>query len=534
MVVIVIIIVKGWNVKKTGYTLLALLFLVSLLPTDTLATEQQGTLKLGYISIDREGNQGIDQNSFNLYEGAALSLENYTAYLNNGFRINADLKNITLKNRNLFLGVNKPGYGGVQFRHSAYRRVYDFDGDLETKRTRTGGNFWWQAHQWFKVTGDISVNDRSGEMTQLFAPGSLTETDKVDFQDTYYGVGLTYHRNRTTASVEYRGSSFSDSENELDDRTTKRMRATFATPVPKHEAFSITGGFQYYQLTVKDRSDTLTANTGWAGLRFFRSCGLSLGYNIVFDRADRTGDFVATDNITHAFSAAKVWRGRGGVNLGYRYSANDDVFVKRTGNSFSASGWYKPLTALTLRAGHGMQTMDVDEGRTLTGRRDRDRSWASARYAFNYGWVRVKMIAHQVEYEDLESSADYVKGAADAYYDFPGYGNISGSYAYYKGDYSNSGGRFIFADHTVAGDITTTEYKNARVGFGGTYWRSRRDQDIESFSVRFSGWYSLENGLGLELTYRSHNFDNFNDPSPVYTEYYTDNIVEVTLSYKLK
>lgn len=520
--------------KNTGYTLLALLFLVSLLPTDALATEHGGTLKLGYITIDHEGNKGINQSSFNLYEGVALSLENYTAYLDNGMRVNANLRNITLKNRNLFLDVNKPNHGGVQFRHSAYRRYYDFDGDMETKRTMTGGNVWWQAHPWFKVTGDISVNKRSGEMTQLFAPGSLTETDEVDFTDTYYGVGLTYQRNRTTGVVEYRGSSFKDDINEFDDRTTGRFRATIATPIPKHEQFSVIGGYQYYKLNVKDRNDTLTANTVWAGARFYRTCGLSLGYNIVFDRAGRTGDFVDTDNLTHAFSAAKVWRGRGGINLGYRYSANDDLFVKRTGNSFSASGWFKPIPDLTIRAGHGMTSMDVDEGRTLTGRLDRDRAWASARYALPDGWVRVKMTAIQTEYEDLETSADYVKGAADAYYELAKFGALSGSYAYYRGDYTNDDGRYVFADHSLSGDIMTAEYYHAKLGFGGTYWRSRRDEDIESFSVRFTGWYTLTNGLGLELTYQSHNFDNFNDPSPVYTEYYTDNIVEVTLTYDLK
>lgn len=534
MVVIVITIVKRWKVKKTGYTILTLLFLVSLLSTDALATEQSGTLKLGYISIDQEGNQAINQSTSNLYDGVALSVEDYAAYLDNGLRINASLKNITLKNRNLTFGINKPSHGGVQFRHSAYRRLYDFDGNMETKRTLTGGNLWWQAHPWFKLTGDFSVNDRSGEMTQLFSPTPLTEIDTVDYKDTYYGVGLTYQRNRTTGTVEYRGSSFTDDQNEFGDRNTARFRATFATPIPQHEQFSVTGGYQYYKLTVKDREDTLTANTAWAGVRFFRYCGLSLGYNIIFDRAYRTGDVVQTDNITHAFSAAKVWRGRGGINLGYRLSANDDVFVKRTGNSFSASGWFKPMLALTLRAGHGITSMDVDEGRTLTGRRNRDRAWGSARYALRDGWVRVKMTAIQTEYEDLETSADYIKGAADVYYDLAEYGNISGSYAYYKGDYTNSDGRYVFADHSLSGDITTAEYFHAKVGFGGTYWRSRRDEDIESFSVRFTGWYTLDNGLGLEATYSSHNYDNFNDPSPIYSEYYTDNIVEVTVTYDLK
>ena len=85
----------------------------------------------------------------------------------------------------------------------------------------------------------------------------------------------------------------------------------------------------------------------------------------------------------------------------------------------------------------------------------------------------------------------------------------------------------------IKGDVTSREYKNTTLGFGGTYLRSRRDLDIEGFSVRFTGQYRFEKGWGLRATYSSHNFDNFNDPSPIYNEYYTDNVVQISLSYDL-
>ena len=173
----------------------------------------------------------------------------------------------------------------------------------------------------------------------------------------------------------------------------------------------------------------------------------------------------------------------------------------------------KPMPALLLRAGYGAHTLDIDDGRTLLGQRDRERAWASARYSFEIGWVRLKLMAHETDYEAIESSADYFRGSADWSLDILEYGTVIGQYAYYKGDYSNSGGRFLFTDHSISGDIVSTEYKHARIGFGGTYWRSRRDQDIESFSVRFTGWYTLPQGLGLEVSYRSHTYDDFNDPS---------------------
>jgi hypothetical protein len=36
------------------------------------------------------------------------------------------------------------------------------------------------------------------------------------------------------------------------------------------------------------------------------------------------------------------------------------------------------------------------------------------------------------------------------------------------------------------------------------------------------------------VVYSSHNYDNFADPHPIYTEYYTDNVVEINLIYTLK
>jgi hypothetical protein len=71
---------------------------------------------------------------------------------------------------------------------------------------------------------------------------------------------------------------------------------------------------------------------------------------------------------------------------------------------------------------------------------------------------------------------------------------------------------------------------NYQLGVGGTYVRSRQDVDVESFSVRFSANYMIQKIYKFEVTYAAHNFDDFNDPSPIYSRYYTANVVEVSLS----
>jgi hypothetical protein len=54
--------------------------------------------------------------------------------------------------------------------------------------------------------------------------------------------------------------------------------------------------------------------------------------------------------------------------------------------------------------------------------------------------------------------------------------------------------------------------------------------DVESFSVRLTGVYSFMTDYELEVAYSAHNFDDLADPSPVYSRYYTANVVQVSLS----
>jgi len=73
-------------------------------------------------------------------------------------------------------------------------------------------------------------------------------------------------------------------------------------------------------------------------------------------------------------------------------------------------------------------------------------------------------------------------------------------------------------------------YREFQFGFGCTYVRSREDLDIENFSLKFSGNYIFSKVNKIEVIYTVQNYDDFNDPSPVYSRYYTANIVEISLS----
>ncbi|MEW6412783.1 MAG: hypothetical protein AB1483_09960 [Candidatus Zixiibacteriota bacterium] len=517
---------------KGVFTIVVAVLLVAVI-ANAQSDNYGGTVRVGYLFLDTEGNQSLNQNTFNLYQGIDLSLEQFSYRFDNGLNFSANIRNAAFRNRNVALSASKTGAWGIGFTHNGYRRPYDFNGDFETHRYRSSGQLWWRARPWVKFFAGLGVIKKNGEMLKLFVPEDGIIADSVDYSLWSYHAGLTFQENRRVGQIEFRRTTFSDGVDYDNDRSTIRFRADGSMPLPNYENLTVNAGYQYYRNAFERRVDTLQAHTFWGGVRFVNDDGYLVRYSFIFDRARRTGDATDADNITHAVYIGKSWHRRGGVTAGYKYRLNDDISDELTGNGYSITAWFMPVDKLSLKAGYGSEEMDVDEGRTLTGTTERSNGWASARYRADFGWLRVKVQNRQMDNEDIGSSTDYIRFAGDVSVELSQYGMATGSYSYGNGEYKNASGVFEFDEHVLNGELTTAEYRNFIFGFGGMYLRSQQDLDVESFSVRFTGRYRLESGLGLEFEYSSHNFDNLGDTSPIYNEYYTDNIVRVGISYDL-
>jgi len=514
--------------------LLGLVAVLLLMPVNALpADEYEGTVRVGYLFLDRDGNHSVNQSTFNLYQGLEASLERFSYRFDNGLNFSANIQNVTLGNRSLSVGATKTGIWGTEFHHNAYRRQYDFNGDVETKRYRSGGTIWWRARPWLKAYGGAGVTKKNGDMLALFEGDETGAANAVDFAYWNYHAGVTLQHSRKSAQVEYRGSTFTDDRDFTNDRRTRRIRASASAPVPNFEDLMLNAGYQHFRLALEERIDTLSAHTVWGGARFNYRGGYTLRYSFIFDRARRTGDLTDSDNITHAIYAGKAWLRQGGFTLGYRYRIKDDALDELTGNGYFVSAWWRPVGALNLRAGYGSEDLTVDEGRTLTGKTERSRGWFTARYRKNNNWIRLSLRNLMMDYDEIGSSTDYLRLATDLSVEILEYGTVTGSYSYATGEYENSAGEFEYNEHIIKGDVTAKEYRNLTLGFGGTYLRNLRDLDVEGFSVRLSALYRFKKDWAIQGSYSSHNFDNLDDPSPVYTEYYTDNVVQISLSYDL-
>ncbi len=511
-----------------------LVFLLSALPllasSESRPEELQGTLKLGYVFTDETGNQGVYQPSYNVYEGLGVSFEDFSYRLQNGTRFSGDFKNVTLNNRHLSAGVAKTGLYNLRLLHSQYRRNYSFDGDKSSRRLNSNGSFWVQVHENIRVFAGYGQISKKGESVELTEPTGFAGINKIDYSQKYFNSGARFSHNRSFLEFDFKSSDFSNELNSADKRDTKRYRFSASAPIPRLSDFYVNGGFQSFNLRMPDRNDTLTSNTGWGGVRYFNNSGYNFKYSFIWDRSRRTTDLAATDNITNAVYAGKEWRNQGGLTLGYRHKINDDFSDGLSTKGYFFSSWLKPHPKVTLRAGYGSEITDVESGATLTGDKDFTRYNASADYKFKQGNWRIKLESKKTENNDIGSSAEFRKVGTDVTVNVDKYGNVMLAYDFLKGDYENVDGLFNFSDHIFWGDFLSRRYKKFQWGAGGTYLRSGRDLDVESFTFRFSGNYSLRPGSQIEIIYTVHNFDDLNDPSPVYSRYYTANIVEINVS----
>jgi hypothetical protein len=501
------------------------------------ASDYSGKLKLGYTILDEEGNFAVNQPTYNTYEGLGVSLNDFRYRFDDGTRLSANLQNVTLNNRNLRAGLTRTGRFGLSAYSNQYRRTYNFAGSEFTRRSQSGGDLWVEPSPYVRFFGGLGVTMKKGSFRELYEPDPLLSLGAVDYTNTRYHGGAQVKYQRASLTAEYRGSSFTDDLDDTYDRQSQRFKVSGSMPLRRWRNVWLNAGFQHFENRLKNLGDTLSANTVWGGGRIFLKDGISGRYSFIWDRATRTGDVTATDNVTHAVTLGKTWRGQAGLTVGYRNQANDDAFDEIKTNSFFASGWTSPGPKVTLRADFGTSSKDDVEATTLTGDQDLTRLGASITIRHDYGRLRVKAENRAKNNDDIGSKVDFTRFGADGTLAEGRYGEISASYSFVQGKYENAQGTFEFRDHIVSGEALTRAYQGAKVGFGGTYLRTLEGLDIERFSVSFLGRYTppSQPRYTIEVVYTAHNFDDFDNANMavLYNQYYTANIVEINLITEL-
>ncbi|MFH2036305.1 MAG: hypothetical protein ABIJ45_07880 [Candidatus Zixiibacteriota bacterium] len=488
-----------------------------------------GELGIGYTFMDETGNLSVNQGSFNEYEGVGISLENFYYRFNNGININADLQNLTLDNRNIRFGLSKPGFFGMNFNHSQYRRFYDFNGDNYTERKQTGGSVWIMPIKQIKLFASGRFVNRQGEMVELFdfvESGAPTSID-YDMRDFKTGIQINHHGNMIR--MEYLTMKY-----ETDLSTTEQDRKQFRIhgffPIYRFEWIKVHGGFQSFESEYTDTDRKIESNTGWGGVNVDLPHNFELKYSFIFDRTRASSDTVATDNIAHNFYLSHTMPGKLKATVGYQNGIQDDYDNAVKANHFYLGLWSKPIDKLTVRGSYGSGREDVDEGTRHIGDEERTRIKFSAKYNDEkWGILQLKYNSKSRENKDLSSDIEY--NQFDLHYTLPiiEYASATIGYTNTIGEFENAETAFEFCDNIYYADLNSEYFKKFNLGFGLDYYRSKRDLDVESINLRFNGSYTFAKGYTFGVEYKVHNFDDL----LYYDQYYTGNIVTVKLSKSL-
>jgi hypothetical protein len=507
--------------------------LILLLAQNGLAKAENsgnGNIRVGYTVIDEKGNRAINQPTFNDYEGLGLSLEKFYYYFPSGPRLNADLKNITLNNRNLILGFGKPGLFGLSLNNNQYRRIYGAEGNSFTRRNMTGASLWYYPSKYLKLFGGGNLVNLHGSTTALFYPDLPYATTEMDYRQNCYNAGFRFNNRGRMFQAEYRTADYKDNNDASRDQQRYNIRLDALLPVPQYDWITLSGGYRHFETKYKTTDFKYSTNTVWGGALLNFTRNLSLNYHFIFDRTSSDSDLIATDNLAHTVYITLVQPGQGGATLGYQNDVNDDFANEVRANSYYASGWYKPAAELEFRGEFGSRAEDVKDGVRLLGNEDRTRYRLAAKYnKLKSGSIELKFENKQRKNDDIGSKADFNRLGADASLILKKWGDLAAGYSFSTGKYENRTQTFEFRDHVLYGSLNLHEYHNLTGACEATYYRSQRDLDVESYNLRLTAGYRFVKNHHLEVVYNLHNFDDY----LLLDNYYTANIVEINLIKEL-
>lgn len=501
----------------------------------SVKADGDGNVRLGYIYTDETGNLGVNRETFNLYDGMAVSFEDFHYLTGDGLNFSADLKNITLNNRNLKTSLSKAGLFGFTLSNTQYRRNYDFDGNRFTRRRSSGAQLYIHALRNIKVSGGYSRIDRHGQGQTIYSPIADTVQYSTDYSIASYNIGLEAFSSAGNIRFSYRRFDYNDEAHSDRDRGADVFDISGFAPLPQYRRIVISAGYHYRLDNHKSSMLDLKTHQGWGATRVYLPHNMSFEYRSLIARTKHEGNLIETDNFVNTASISKLFPNWGGLRLGYENRISDDLIDRSESNSFLMAGWFQHKNRLYLRLRFTSREKEVTTGATLVGEEEFVRYQLSARYKSDRcGELMLRYQRKTKTNEDIGTRADYKVITTGYDLKIEKLGRVNITYSYYLGEFENRGqavpSKFEFADHLIVGRFTSETYRNLNVFAGGSYYRSQRDLDVEKFGLDFGMQYLFPKDHQLEVIYRVYNYDDF----LVRDKYYTGNIVEISLTKKIK
>jgi hypothetical protein len=511
--------------KTTLTSLLAALAIVLAAPP-LGAASWEGTIKLGGIVLDEDGDLSTVQETHNIYDGFSISQIRLVGAPTPNNYLMLNLRDLNLDGRKGELLYRRPGAFKLTASYDQHRQV--FDAQRETNSERRDWNFGagWTPAKWLRLSGYLNVQNREGNRLSYPAGTVSVLGTAYDNQLVTGSLSAEARKDRRGIAVGFRASGFADDLNPVADRTGTVFSARLFGSGFLYDKLThvLRGAYGVSKLTDASIDYTL-ANFQYTGVvrpldRF------QFQYNFDAQRVDNESTKLKTDRFQNNFDATFYYQD-GTVTAGYGYETNDD--------DRSLTSYHSWRVGATLRgAWHSARVRYASREKKDTEARTLLEDMESSRFRGDLEILPAKDLAltaglnvREREFPNIDVKSKGESVRTGARYSYPVWGNASATYTYSNDEYTDLADGYDVRSHVVTGRLDFERIKDLRLSTGLTYMEAGKDLDIEKSILFFEGAYTVQDDYHFEVKYNVYNYDDF----VLLGRYYTANVVWFNVAY---
>jgi len=510
--------------------ILAAALVVALGACSSTAATLDGTVKVGGIILDEEGDRSAVQETYNVYDGLAVSQVLLNGRLSGGNSFFLDARDLNLDSRQGSFVYRIPQRLRLSAQYDQHRQVFDPLRAVTSDRKEFNVGAELTAGRWFGVSGSFGHLTREGD--RLPFPSGTESVLGTRYDNVLQFGQITVHgqKGRRGAALSFRASEYSNELDARGDRSGRIVTARVYAPSPFYEKWThmLRGAYGVRELSDTDVDYTL-ANFQYTGI-VEPVAAWQLRYNFEGNRIDHEATGLKTDRFVNDLDILYFYP-RGRILAGYAYEINDDDRSLTSYHSWRAGVTYRSGSRIAAKLDYSARVKNDQEDLTLLKDVEASRIRGSVQVQpvdrISLGGSYTK---RQRELPDIDVKADGDVATGFGRYEIRSWGSVGVDYSYANDEYRDLAGRFDSESHFVTARAELTRIKNLRLAGGGVYMDIGKDLDIEKSSVFVEGSYKVRGGYGLEVRYNVYNYDDY----ILLDRYYTANVVRINLVYDLK
>jgi len=494
-----------------------------------------GTLKLGGIVLDEEGDKSTVQETYDIHDGFALSQVRLSGTPTEDTYLTFNVRDINLDSRQGNLLFRKPGLLQLDASYDQHRQVFDSGRSISSDRKNFDIGARVTPVKWLKLWGGFGYMNRDGD--RLSYPGSsgaVLGTETVSTLGTGYDYsmrsgrgGAEVRKDRRGAAVDYRGTDFTDDKNPDADRTGNVVSARAWTP--DYFTDKLTHFFRaaYGVSKLTDSVDYTLSSFQYTGVT--RPVNeFELKYSFGAQRVDHETTGLKTDRYQNDVDATFYHEG-GSAFGGYSYETNDDDLHLTNYHSWRFGGVLRG-DQHTVRVRYSGREKKDTESLTLLQEVQSSRILTDVELRpYEDLTVGMGLNVRDRVFPDIgvESHGKVLRG--NARYAYPEWGGLSGSYSFTQDKYTDLVAGYYVKSHVVTGRADLNRIPNLRLSGGVTYLDIGKNLDIVKTIGFMEAEYTVAENYHFEVKYNVYNYDDY----VLLDRYYTANAVWFNFAYDL-